>query len=142
MGRLSLGGMRPVYILNDNIITSLGFTTAGNITSLEKEVIGIRTVNDPGLYPYPVPLSLVDTWELNARFDEVLAFHRKTTPATAYTRLEKLFLVSIFDALKKQPVLAADPKTLLVISTTKGNIDLLENRYKMIFSHKRLYLWE
>ena len=142
MGSLISDGMKPVYILNDNIITSLGFTTSENISSLDNGNIGIRKVNDPSLYPNPVQLSMVDATRLNEKFSEVLAFHQKQTPADAYTRLEKMFIVSIHDAMKNSGVAPENSRTLPVISTTKGNIDLLEDRYKAIFSHKRLYLWE
>ncbi len=142
MGRLTTDGMKPVYFRNDNIITSLGFTSAGHMTALEKGTIGIRTITDPLLYPSPVQLSLVDTELLNIEFAEVLAFHKKITPAGSFTRLEKMFLVSMHDVLKNSDVDPSDKRTLLVISTTKGNIDLLENRFKATFDHKRLYLWE
>ena len=134
--------MRPVYILNDNIITSLGLTTAENIAALEKGTLGIHTVKDPLLYPNPVQLSLVDTDRLNSEFSKILVYYRKNIPADSFTRLEKFFIVSIHDALKTGMVVPANPRTLLVISTTKGNINLLEERYKTRFSHKRLYLWE
>ncbi|MEI7663898.1 MAG: hypothetical protein WCK34_16950, partial [Bacteroidota bacterium] len=134
--------MNPVCILNDNIITSLGFTTAENTAAIRSGTIGIRVVDDPLLYPHPVPLSLVNTNRLNEKFEEILELRRIASPAGFYTRLEKIFIVSVHEALKNQPVSPGSPSTLLVISTTKGNIDLLENRYKTIFNHKRLYLWE
>ena len=68
--------------------------------------------------------------------------YKKISPAESFTRLEKMFVVSIHNAIKNQAVVPGNSRTLLVISTTKGNIDLLENRYNAIFSHKRLYLWE
>ncbi|MFZ4520446.1 MAG: beta-ketoacyl-[acyl-carrier-protein] synthase family protein [Bacteroidales bacterium] len=134
--------MRPVYILNDNMITSLGFSTAGNLESLEKGTIGIRTADDTRLYPAPVQLSLVDSPQLTLRFREVSEIYKKDSSPDAFTRLEKLFILSVHDALRDQHVAPENPRTLFVISTTKGNIDLLENRYKTLFSHRRLYLWE
>ena len=53
-----------------------------------------------------------------------------------------MFILSIHAALFGRQELIANPNTLLVLSTTKGNINLLEDRYKTLFSHKRLYLWE
>ncbi len=134
--------MNPVYILNDNIITSLGFTTSATLRALDEGIIGIHPAGDTSLHPGQMQLSLVETDELNVRFAEILAMRQKETPAEAYTRLEKLFLVSIHDALRNSTVAPENRRTILILSTTKGNIDLLENRYKTIFSHKRLYLWE
>jgi 3-oxoacyl-[acyl-carrier-protein] synthase I len=141
LGRLT-AIMKPIFILNSNIITSLGFTTDENNSSLENGIIGIRTVDNPELYPKPVAMSLVDTERMEARFSEVLTIHQKRAPADSFTRLEKLFILSIHDVLKNNLAMAANPGTLLVISTTKGNINLLEQRYVALFNHKRLYLWE
>jgi 3-oxoacyl-[acyl-carrier-protein] synthase-1 len=137
-----MGRMKPVYILNDNIISSLGFTTAENIAAIENGTIGIKTIHDPLLYPQPVQLSLVNTALLDVKFAEIIASSKKSTPAESYTRLEKFFILSVYDALNNSTINPGDSRTLFVMSTTKGNIDLLENRYKTIFSHKRLYLWE
>jgi 3-oxoacyl-[acyl-carrier-protein] synthase-1 len=142
MGRLTDAWMKPVYILNNHIISSLGFTTAENIAAIEKNTIGIRPVNNPEFYPNPVLLSLVDTDRLNSEFSQVLLHCKKNVPAESFTRLEKMFIVSIYGALKDQLSFTGNPRTLLVISTTKGNINLLENRYNALFNHKRVYLWE
>ncbi len=142
MGNITNHGMKPVYILNDNIITSLGFTTAENASSLDSGIIGIRTINDQEFYPGQIQLSLVDTVQLDLKFSAVLKVYQKNIPADSFTRLEKLFILSIHDVIKDHIVIAKNARTLLVISTTKGNINLLENRFKAIFSHKRLYLWE
>ncbi len=142
MGPLNVDGMKPVYILNDNIISSLGFTTTENLAAIEKGTIGIRLVDDPDLYPAPVQLSRVDSDELNKRFSALPELLKKNIPPGSFTRLEKFMILSIHEALAGQPVAPGDPRTLLVISTTKGNINLLEARYQSSFSHKRLYLWE
>ncbi len=134
--------MKPVYILNDNIITSLGFTTGENVSSMDQGVSGIHTINDPELYPGQIQLSLVDTAQLDLKFSDILKIYQKNALPGSFTRLEKLFILSIHDVVKDHVAVAKSARTLLVISTTKGNINLLENRFKAIFSHKRLYLWE
>jgi len=134
--------MKPVYLLRDDLVTSLGFGTPAHYTALLEGLSGIREVDDPLLYPKPMQLSRVDTAELESRFQTLLAVRGKDVPPTAFTRLEKMILLSVHETLRDFPQLAADPRTLLVISTTKGNIDLLEDRYKLVFSHKRLFLWE
>lgn len=134
--------MKPVYILNDNIITSLGFTTAENVAAIEQDVIGICSVHDPVLYPNPVMLSLVDTDKLISKFAAICQQYKKSAAPASFTRLEKMFVISIHEVLKDHQLTIENSRTLLVISTTKGNIDLLENRYNAIFNHKRIYLWE
>jgi 3-oxoacyl-[acyl-carrier-protein] synthase I len=142
MERIISDNMNPVYILDDNIITSLGFSTSENMAAIEQGTIGIRTVDNPVLFPGPVMLSLVDSDLLELKFSEVLERLKKTITAEKFTRLEKFFIVSIYNAIKNNEVKPGNSRTILVISTTKGNINLLENRFKTIFNHKRLYLWE
>jgi 3-oxoacyl-[acyl-carrier-protein] synthase-1 len=142
MGRINDHMKKSVYILNDNIITSLGFTTAENTAAIRQNTSGIRTITDPVLYPVPVPVSQVDTAVLDSEFAMLLQHYKKNVPAGSYTRLEKMFILSIYAALDGYAELPANPKTLLVISTTKGNVNLLEGRYKNQFNHKRVYLWE
>jgi len=134
--------MNPVYITSDNIITSLGFTTGENITSLNDHVIGLKLVEDPDLSPSPVVLSKIDPVILEMRFSVLLDQYKKNAPSTRFTRLEKMFLLSIADVLSKTDISPSNPRSLLVLSTTKGNIELLEERHKLSFNHRRIYLWE
>lgn len=133
---------RQVYVVSDNIISSLGFTTEENFHNLKNDRIGITIHDEPHLYPSPMPLSLIDTSGLEARASELMQQYKSKRPADAYTRLEKMFLVSIGDAIADQHINLRSNRLLFIISSTKGNIDLLEERNRVIFSHKRLYLWE
>ena len=134
--------MKSVYVVADNIISSLGFSTAANIQSIRENKIGIRQVLDESLYASELPLSLIDLKETTDRFQRLLKQYRKKSPSESFSRLEKLFILSIHDALSRSEVNPRNDRTILVISSTKGNIDLLENRHLTNFNHKRLYLWE
>lgn len=134
--------MKPVYVLTDNIITSLGFTTGENIHAIMADKTGIVTITDPVYSPSPVALSLVNTAILESKFAEAIEKYRKGSDHSSYTRLEKMLILSIDDALRDKPVDPRDPGTILVFASTKGNIDLLEERHKIRFNHKRLFLWE
>ncbi len=134
--------MKQTYIYEDNIISSLGFTTLENIESIRANAIGIRITDDPLLYPRPVPLSKVDPAALETRFNAICEQHKRSVAPDSFTRLEKLLITSIREVIHRDDLNPYHPKTLLILSTTKGNIDLLEERYKAKFNHKRLYLWE
>ncbi len=134
--------MRPIYIAGDNIITSLGFTTSANMEALMAGRIGIHITSDPHLFPSSLPLSLVDSGILEEQFMAVLKHYQKKTDSSSFTRLEKFLIISIHDAIKELPYKFQDQKTLFVLSTTKGNIDLLEERNRALFPHRRIYLWE
>jgi 3-oxoacyl-[acyl-carrier-protein] synthase-1 len=125
--------MTEVFVAADNIITPLGFNTAENITSITKDNTGIKHYNIEEFSPVPFCASLMDTGKLNNQFNELQNSEK-------YTKLEKMFILSISDALKKTKIDIKSKKTLLIISTTKGNIDLLESKNKNKFDSKRLYL--
>jgi len=134
--------MSKAYLIAENIITSLGFTLEENIASILAGKIGIRPASNFSVkHPSPL-LSLVETDSLERRFCEVLEARHPERPANSFTRLEKLFICSIHDALSKAGIKTGNNRVLLIISTTKGNIDLLEEKFKARFNHKRIFLWE
>jgi 3-oxoacyl-[acyl-carrier-protein] synthase I len=134
--------MREITVARDNIITSLGCTTAENMQRLEKGVTGIHITKDPSLYGTSLPLSLVDTETLEERFSNIMDLYGVNDGPDAYTRLEKLFIASIHRALHNLPTDIRGKNTLFVLSTTKGNIDLLEPQTRVQFPKNRLMLWE
>jgi len=133
--------MKAVYAISENIISSLGFTVQENTDGLLKGSTGIRIYPDTTLFPNAVALSLVDTMSMEQRFKAILEKYKNKKNAGSYTRLEKMLTLSIADALQGLPLKADDDKLILIISTTKGNIDLLEDRFRAKFDHKRVYLW-
>lgn len=134
--------MNAAQIISDNMITSLGFSTDENIQGILNDQIGITPNYDVTHSNSPVFLSLINTELLNERFLQILKKMNRDLPVTLFTRLEKLFILSIYDALSKADFNHRGKRVILVISTTKGNIDLLENQHKAKFNHKRLFLWE
>jgi len=56
--------------------------------------------------------------------------------------MEKMFILSITDALKQSTIDITSADTLFIITTTKGNIDLLEPGLQEAFGKKRVYLHE
>lgn len=128
--------MRRVYFGADNIITSLGFNTVENADNMMQGRIGIRTVNDPVLYPGPVPCSMIDDELFCHRFTDYLG-----AEWNRFTRLERLFIASIRDTLGTSGVDPSDPATLFILSSTKGNIDLLEPGKREDHEPDRVHLW-
>jgi 3-oxoacyl-[acyl-carrier-protein] synthase-1 len=128
--------MRKVFFGADNIITSLGFTTEENVQNMLADQTGIRILENPSLYPQPVPGSVIDDDLICHRFTDY-----DPANSSQFTRLEKLFILSIKDALQKSGVDPADLRTVFIISSTKGNIDLLESSKKDLFEPERVYLW-
>lgn len=125
--------LEPVYITGDNMITALGFDSAANFESIKNGKSGIHKVIVEGADHLSVPLSLVDTGKLTLQFSDL-------EDVRYYTRLEQLMILSVSGALKQNGTSLADPRTLLVISTTKGNIDMLNPELYPHIDRKRLYL--
>ncbi len=125
-----------VYFKSDNIISSLGFSTQETFSSIYNGNIGINEIDDSSVYHEPFTASMIDINRLNTEF-EILA--RKYSNTIEYTKLEKMILLSIEDALSKTDVNVQSPKTGIVISTTKGNIDLLESG---TYPEDRVMLWK
>jgi 3-oxoacyl-[acyl-carrier-protein] synthase I len=127
--------MVDVYIASDNIISSLGFTSEENFQNCKKGNSGIVLTSDHKLSQTPIHASLID-------WNNVYDHFGKIADNKLYTKVEKLFILSITDALKQTNIHLADNKTLLIISTTKGNIDLLEETNHNAIDRNRLKLWE
>lgn len=123
-----------VYIGGDNVITSLGFSTAENIRKIRENVCGIVRSDDPRISRVPVPVSIVDSNRLEEEFGKISA-------KKEYTRLEKLTLLSIQDALYGSGVDESDKRTGFIFSTTKGNIDLLNPELADRHEDYRIHLW-
>lgn len=102
--------MPGVFVVSDNIYSPLGKTTAENFAQLKQGASGIRLHHNQ-FAPEPYYAAL---------FDKDFSGH------TSYTRFEQLLIESITGALASTGVDPEDKRTLLIISTTKGNISLLE----------------
>ena len=124
------------YIAADNIISPLGFTSSENFEELKKMHTGVKRLETSKLSSEPVCAALVDTLKLNTEF-------QKLNTKSEFTRLEKMVLLSINDCLKQNSNIdITSKKTIIILSTTKGNIDLLEPSQAAKFDKKRVYLWE
>lgn len=126
--------MNNIYIASDNIITSLGYTTVANMECIKAGETGIRRWEDESLSPLPFWASRVDDEELNHLFSAVAR-------PEDHTRFEKLLICSVTEALQSTDLNIRDARTLFILSTTKGNIDLLNPVIQRFGDSKRVYLW-
>lgn len=106
----------PVYIVADNIISPLGITTRDNFVELLKGNSGIRQHALPHIHSQPFYASLFDATGNENENDK------------SYTRFERLLIHSISSALNESRINVTAASTGIVISTTKGNISLIESK--------------
>ncbi|MBI9053437.1 MAG: hypothetical protein JEY96_06435 [Bacteroidales bacterium] len=125
--------MNKIYTIADNIISSLGFTSNENFLALKAGKSGISKTSDPKLTQSPLQVSQVDSERLNSDFS------RLEKPED-YTRLEKMMILSINDALSQTEIDPSKEDTLFVFSSVKGNIDLIEDENHP-FDKDRIHLW-
>lgn len=123
--------MKQVYFTGDNIISSLGVSSKENFEKLTRGVTGIGKINNRAFYPEPFIASMVDRNKVN-----------KLVPEAKYTLLEKMLILSVEDAIKGSAVDVSSEKTVFILSTTKGNIDLLDERLSTRYEADRVYLWK
>ncbi len=104
--------MNEVFVVADNIYSPLGATTAENFSLLKKGVAGVRRQDRPEMADQPFYAALFDP---------------ESNPGDPrYSKFERLLIRSIGEALGSAGIDPAEPRTILILSTTKGNISLLE----------------
>jgi len=130
-----------VFVGASNTITSLGFSTAEHVKQIKADQIGISIYPGGDLYPTAVPLSLIDSRRLLDVFREYLCKSKPDFQLDRFTRSEMLHILSISDTLKNSGVNVKDPRTLIILSTLKGNMDLLKKDGPPAIEPDRVYLW-
>jgi 3-oxoacyl-[acyl-carrier-protein] synthase I len=133
--------MNKVYTGSDNMITSLGFSTQENIRNMLADVTGIQHNTNPKLSRNPFYVSVADDMLIDIHFNSILNTYHPGKKSDDFTRLEKLLLLSVHDALAKSTVPADDKSTLFILSTTKGNVDLLADTKQQLKNPNKIFLW-
>ncbi len=120
--------MKEVFIVADNIISPLGLSTAENFQQLKQSVSGIQLHTDKSIANEPFYASL-------------FPLESQLFGGGQYTRFEQLLIASIEGALKNSSFDITDKKTILIISSTKGNINLIETEEDNDALRKRVALY-
>ena len=124
--------MNNVYVSYNNIISSLGSDSATVVNQISKKISGVSLVNNKDLFPEPFYSSMISSTQLaEANCNDQLTDN--------YTRLEQMFLVSLQKVINDYGSNLGD-RVGLILSTTKGNIDVLEKDCP--FPKERAYLSE
>jgi 3-oxoacyl-[acyl-carrier-protein] synthase I len=130
---LNLGHMKKTFLIASNIISSLGFTTEENMTAIRNGISGLKKINDPGLLPFDICTSLTDKDLLRQKFSEM-------DDPGKFTTFEQMLILSATEALSRTLADIHSPRTLFIVSTTKGSIDVLESSSHL--GDERLFLWK
>jgi 3-oxoacyl-[acyl-carrier-protein] synthase-1 len=120
-----------IFTSYNNIISPLGFSTQENYQAVSNSIVGVKKIK--------LPFSQDEFCVAKISDDKIQEHLSKIKQAETHTKLEQLSILSIQDVINQSGINPKDNRTLLIYSTTKGNIDILENAYKNIDS-KRVYL--
>jgi len=135
--------MVDVFVGASNAITSLGFSTARHVEQIKANQIGISIYPGGDLYPTSIPLSLIDHRQLLDLFREYLHKTKPDLQLDSFTRSEMLHILSISDVLKRSEVDITDSRTLIILSTLKGNMDLIGGDKRLpAIEPDRVFLWK
>jgi 3-oxoacyl-[acyl-carrier-protein] synthase-1 len=99
--------MRKSWIISDAIVSPLGQTSEENFLNVRKGKTGITVVSDRALTDLQIPLSVIESIQ---NLPEL-------------TRFEALTIAAIRQAIGNLSL--PEHKTVFILSTTKGNIELL-----------------
>ena len=122
-----------ITAIGDNIFNSCGFGTRAVYKTV---CMGVRGTVNGSLFPLcePVCASVISRDTLGR-----MAAERIRRPER-YTPLEQALILSVQDAVQQAGIDPAAPTTGLVLSSTKGNISLLEDP-DPAFGPERIHLW-
>lgn len=122
--------MSKIYASYNNIISSLGFDSETVIQNIHNENSGLQLIDDKDLLPTPFYSSIINTEDLYADFKQLNNEGR-------FTRLEQMMISSLSKVIKAAKIPLTN-RVGLIISTTKGNIDALNENNE--FLKERAYL--
>lgn len=111
--------MSNVYVIADNIVSPLGPTATANFAAVAGGSSGIRLHNNPLLSPAPFYAAMLSPEQLQ---------EYSAAGLQGYTKFEQLLILSVSDALSQSGIDITSARTAFLVSTTKGNIELLEQQ--------------
>ena len=126
--------MSVIYQLSDNIVSALGFTSAENFQSVANGLTGLKHYPGNTLHlPEDFIASRIDYDLLQGKFSAL-------TSGKEYSRFEKIAIISVQKCAENSVVDLSSSATLFVVSTTKGNVSLLENKKLPTYVHEQTLL--
>ncbi|WP_139855600.1 beta-ketoacyl synthase N-terminal-like domain-containing protein [Aequorivita sinensis] len=124
--------MAKTYLSYNNIFSSLGFDSETVIEKMSNDVSGLDRYDNNSLLPQPFCASLLSSEVVREEFNKI-------SDASKYTKLEQMLILSLKKVIDASSITLND-RIGLIISTTKGNIDVLEQESS--FDESRSYLSE
>ncbi len=121
-------GRKAVVKVADNIISPLGTTTEENYAAVKAGKSALRLYESSKDLPEPFFASLIDEAALADEYARLVssAKNGEYSGLDGLTRFEKRLILSVSKALKGTGIDPASEDVLFVVSSTKGNVELLD----------------
>lgn len=120
------------YLSHNNIISNLGFDSKSVVENVSNGVSGLHKIEDNTLLPEPFCASMISSEAIKSEFSSL-------SDPSEFTRLEQMMILSLKKVIHASGIVINE-RVGLIISTTKGNIDVLEKDNS--FHESRAYLSE
>ena len=122
-----------IYSIGDSIISPLAMTSHGNFEAVLRGESRLQYYEHAFGLPEPCFISLFEEERLNNAFSALVDFGIE-----GYTKMEKAAIVAASQAIEEANIAADRDNVIFILSTTKGNVDLLEHNP---YEPERPYLW-
>ena len=122
-----------IYSIGDSIISPLAMTSHGNYEAVLRGESRLQYYEHAFGLPEPCFISLFDEERLNNAFSALIDFG-----IGGYTKMEKAAILAANQAIEEANIAADRDNVIFILSTTKGNVDLLEQN---TYEPERPYLW-
>ena len=114
-----------VFTSYHNIVSPLGFSSEENYDAVLNNNSGLKS-QTYGKLNETFCLGIISAAKINEFKKNYVGFEK-------LTKLELLSIISISDVLNQSGISLNDKKTLLIYSTTKGNIDALDSKSPKVY---------
>ena len=111
--------MKNIFLQQDAIVSPLGFTTSENLQAVKEQKSGLKFYENPRAATGGYYSGIIDPELLAAEFSRI-------GNPIHFTKLEQMMLLAAHRVIQDNPQIDLE-KTILIVSSTKGNIDLLDD---------------
>ena len=122
-----------IFSIGDSIISPLAMTSHGNFEAVLRGESRLQYHEHAFGLPEPCFISLLEDEKIDRAFSVIYDYSVKD-----YTKMEKAAILAAHQAIEEANIAADRDNVIFILSTTKGNVDLLENNP---YEPERPYLW-
>jgi len=125
---------KDVFVIANQIVSALGVSLEENMHRIESKKTGISLIRNQNLSNEPLYCAPINWTRMEALFTEY-------NLSKDYTLFEKLMIYTAKLTFADLDIDLSAKDCLFVISTTKGNISLLDDNLAASYPSNRIHLW-